>query len=65
MANLSVPRVILSPTPGIDLRAARAGWTVFLLALLIYVVRYVRESILIFVAALFSIPSSPRFRVPQ
>ena len=39
--------------PGIDVRAARIAWTVFLVALLIYVTWYVRESILIFVAALF------------
>ena len=39
--------------PGVDVRAARIAWTVFLVGLLIYVVWYVRESILIFVAALF------------
>ena len=53
MANLSVLRATLRTMPGIDIRAARVAWTVFLVGLLIYVTWYVRESILIFVAALF------------
>jgi predicted PurR-regulated permease PerM len=38
---------------GIDFRAARVTWTVFLFALLLWITYLVRESILIFVAALF------------
>lgn len=38
---------------GIDTRAARVTWTVFLFALLVWMTWYIRESILIFVAALF------------
>jgi predicted PurR-regulated permease PerM len=53
MERLQVGMQYPSGMLGIDTRALRATWTVFLFALLIYLVYLVRESILIFVAAFF------------